>query len=147
MNLFIPLLGFEGTRLSYLLEQIQPLKENITPVVGIPGFKPEYPFHTYFGNRVALLQSESWKNIRYAPANCPFCVFYLLDELSTKNHIKNFKIALIGTKPLALGAVLYAIHHPNNVELIYDYPVRKAKRTLGYDRLLEYNISVFCNGR
>lgn len=33
---FVPLLGFEGPRLRYIVEQIQPGYENITPIVGSP---------------------------------------------------------------------------------------------------------------
>jgi hypothetical protein len=46
---FVPLLGFEGTRLAYLIEQVEPPGEKIVPIVGVPGFRPEYPFTTYLG--------------------------------------------------------------------------------------------------
>jgi hypothetical protein len=49
--LFVPLLGFEGARLAFMLEAVQPKRENIVPIIGVPGFRPEYPFYTYLGNR------------------------------------------------------------------------------------------------
>jgi hypothetical protein len=54
---FVPLLGFEGTRLAYLIEQVQPPGGRIFPIVGVPGFRLEYPFHAYQGNQ-GLLQSQ-----------------------------------------------------------------------------------------
>ncbi|WP_293682364.1 hypothetical protein, partial [uncultured Phenylobacterium sp.] len=35
-----PLLGFEGARLKYIIEQVQPMRDRIFPVVGMPGFRP-----------------------------------------------------------------------------------------------------------
>lgn len=144
---FIPLLGFEGTRLSYINEQVQPLKDKTFPVIGVPGFKIEYPFFTYIGNRLPLVDTMSWQNVRYVPANCPFSLYYLLDELSEDYVEHTLKIALIGTKPHSLGAILYAISHPDSVELIYDHPIRKPERTKGWSRLNVYHISLFNFGK
>jgi hypothetical protein len=140
---FIPMLGFEGARFAYLLECVQPLGEKVVPIVGVPGFRPEYPFHTYLGNRNILTESQSWRKIRFATANCPFSLFFLLREIHSeyKDHV--LKIAPIGTKPHALGAVLYAIskNKIGPVELVYDHPIRKKGRTKGTSRLLAYDIS------
>jgi hypothetical protein len=142
---FVPLLGFEGTRLAYLLEQVQPQGKSIVPIIGVPGFRIEYPFHTYQGNRTALLESKAWRNVRYAKANCPFSLFYLLDEIAKERNSSRLKVAPIGTKPHALGAVLYAMYAPTLVELVYDHPIRRAKRTIGTGRLLRYPLKTFYN--
>jgi len=138
---FIPLLGFEGTRLSYLISQLEPPGEKIVPVIGVPGFRPEYPFVAFLGNRLPLLKTQAWKKARYAVANCPFDLYYTLEEIAAEfpNHV--LKIAPIGTKPHAVGAVLYAIANPEIVELVYDHPIRKARRTEGTARLLVYDVS------
>jgi hypothetical protein len=138
----VPLLGFEGTRFAYVVEQVQPPGENIVPIIGVPGFRPEYPFYSFHGNRLALTDNHAWKNVRFAIANCPFSLFYLLDDIAAENQYKLLKVAPIGTKPHALGAVMYAIAR-DHVELIYDYPIRKAKRTEGTARLLAYHVSDF----
>jgi len=138
---FIALLGFEGTRFSYIIEQMQPLNEKIIPIIGVPGFRPEYPFYSYHGNRSPLKSTGSWKNVVFAPANCPFSIYHKIDEISNQytNHL--LRIALIGTKPHSLGAILYSIMHSDNVEIIYDHPIRKSARTQGVYRLLVYDIS------
>ncbi len=138
---FIPLLGFEGTRVSYLISQLEPPGGKIVPVVGVPGFRAEYPFATYIGNRSALSQTQAWKKVRYAQANCPFDLFYVLEDIQRQYSDHVLKIAPIGTKPHAVGCVLYAIANPQSVELVYDHPIRKVGRTKGTGRLLAYHVS------
>ncbi|BCQ53753.1 hypothetical protein [Burkholderia gladioli] len=138
---FVPLLGFEGTRLRHVIEQVQPGYEKITPVIGSPGFKPWYVFETYLGNRAALMETEAWQAVRYAPANCPFSCFYLLQEIAEGTSAGSLKIALVGTKPHALGAVLFALTSTTPTELVYDHPIRKAGRTDGTARLHVYHVS------
>jgi hypothetical protein len=140
---FIALLGFEGPRFAYMIEQVQPPGRNIVPVIGVPGFQLQFPFHTYHGNRFPLMQTQSWRNIRYAIANCPFSLFYVLGDIAETYPNHSLKIAPIGTKPHGLGAILYALVSPRPVEIVYDHPVRKAGRTSGASRLLLYHLSSF----
>jgi hypothetical protein len=139
---FIPLLGFEGTRLAYLIEQVQPPGGKIFPIIGVPGFRPQYPFFTYHGNKSALIQHQAWKSVRFASANCPFSLFYALEDIAKDYPQDMLKIAPIGTKPHALGAILYALARPQNVEIVYDHPIRKPTRTEGTFRLMVYRISI-----
>jgi len=138
---FVPLLGFEGTRFAHIIEEVQPLNERVIPVIGVPGFLPQYPFHTYHGNQLPLTNTEAWRNVRFAIANCPFSLFYTLEDIAADFPQSLLKIAPIGTKPHGLGAVLYALARPKQVELIYDHPIRKEERTEGSARLLVYNVS------
>lgn len=140
---FVPLLGFEGIRFAYLIEQVQPPGDKILPIIGVPGFRPEYPFFTYQGNQLQLIKTRAWKNVRFAMANCPFSLFYVLDDIAKDYSDNLIKIAPIGTKPHALGAVLYNINKRDSVELIYDHPIRKPTRTEGSSRLLVYHTSTF----
>ncbi|MEK6743058.1 MAG: hypothetical protein AABZ15_05595 [Nitrospirota bacterium] len=140
---FVPLLGFEGTRLAYLIEQVQPPGNKILPIIGVPGFRPEYPFYAYHGNQLPLLRTHAYRNVRYAIANCPFSLFYALEDIVKDYPDDMLKIAPIGTKPHALGAVLFAIANNRSVELIYDHPIRKPSRTKGSSKLLVYHASTF----
>jgi hypothetical protein len=142
---FIPLLGFEGTRLAYLLEQVQPPGKKIVPIIGVPGFRLEFPFFTYLGNQAPLVTTKSWRSVRFATANNPFSLFYLLGEISQRFPKEQLKIAPIGTKPHALGAVLFALTQPSRVELVYDHPLRKKDRTEGTARVLVFHVSTFLN--
>jgi hypothetical protein len=140
---FIPLLGFEGTRFAYVLEQVQPIGRNIIPVIGLPGFRPEFPFFTYLGNKLPLTRSRSWTSVRFATANCPFSLFYELESIASLYPKALLQIAPIGTKPHALGAVLFALATARQVELVYDHPIRKPRRTTGAARVLVYHVSSF----
>jgi hypothetical protein len=140
---FIAILGFEGTRLAYIVESIQPARDKIIPVIGVPGFRAEYPFHAYQGNRFVMLETRAWRNIRFARANCPFSLYYLLEDIAKERPSDILQVAMVGTKPHALGAVLFSLLSRRRVELVYDHPVRKATRTAGKDRLLLYDLSSF----
>jgi hypothetical protein len=139
---FVPLLGFEGARLAHALEAVQPQGDKIVPIVGVPGFRPEYPFHAFQGNRGPLLESRAWRNVRFAQANCPFSLLYTLQDVAASYPRDVLKIAPIGTKPHALGAVLFALTSSGPVELVYDHPIRKRKRTTGASRVLIYELFV-----
>lgn len=139
----IPLIGFEGARLAFMIEQVDPPGGKIFPIVGVPGFRSEYPFHSYLGNQQKLEETRSWQNIRFSRANCPFQTFYVIDEIAKECEGSFVKIAPVGTKPHALGAVLYALASGHQVELVYDNPKPKAGRTRGTDHFLIYNVSDF----
>ena len=108
--------------------------------MGVPGFRPEYPFHTFLGNRIPLIQNGAWRNVRFAIANCPFSLFYVLQDIAADFPHDLLKIAPIGTKPHALGAVLFSLSSSKPVELVYDHPIRKSARTMGAARLLVYHV-------
>lgn len=143
MTCFVPLLGFEGIRFAFLIEQVQPLVTKTFPIIGIPGFRIEFPFFSYQGNRLPLLETSAWKNVRYSAANDPFSLFYSLEDIARQHPSDRLQVALIGTKPHSVGAVMYALSRPNAVELVYDHPVRKAERTEGTARLLVFHVSTF----
>ena len=139
--IFVPLLGFEGARLAFSLEAVQPRRENIFPIVGVPGFRPEYPFYTYLGNRLKLQETRSWKNVHFAAANCPFALYNVLRKVATTNQGVRMVIAAIGTKPHALGAILYCLDNQETTEILYDHPVRKQRRTHGASRVCLYDLA------
>jgi hypothetical protein len=144
---FIPLLGFEGARLAHLLEETEPAADRIIPIVGVPGFRLEYPFHTYAGNKRVLTATGAWRRARFAAANCPFSLYYVLEDISRDFPLARLSIAPIGTKPHALGAVLFKVlQGSTNVELVYDFPIRKPGRTRGADRLFVYHVATLAGG-
>ena len=138
--IFVPFLGFEGHRFAYVLEQVQPPVRNIIPIIGVPGFMPVFPFHTYLGNRNILAQSTLHTQIRHIIANSAFDAFYMLQEIATAYPGYTLKIAPIGTKPHALGAVLFTLWTDRSVEIVYDHPIRKPNRTTGSANILVYDI-------
>jgi len=138
---FVPLLGFEGARFAYVLEHIQPSPDRIFPVVGVPGFRLEYPFKTFQGNLSTLLNTKCWRNVRYAAASCPFEVYEIVSRIAREQEF--VRVAPIGTKPHALGAMLFASINPSSVEVVYDHPKRKKSRSSGIGKRHVYGISCF----
>ena len=141
-SLFLPLLGFEGARLAFMLEVVQSERENVFPIIGVPGFRPEYPSYTYLGNRLQLMETRAWQNVRFAAANCPFAVYHVIGAVSASWPGRQIKLGLIGTKPHALGAILYSLDHPSDTELLYDHPIHRAERTEGISRVCVYDLSL-----
>ncbi|MEQ9007002.1 MAG: hypothetical protein RLP12_03895, partial [Ekhidna sp.] len=121
--------------------QVEPPGQLVFPIVGVPGYRPEYPFITYWANKTALRESQAWKKVRYAPASCPFTTLDAIRELQNEHHGEVVTLAPIGTKPQALAAVIYALQYPYKTEIIYDHPVRKARRTEGISRLHVYEMT------
>lgn len=143
--LFVVLLGFEGGRFTYLVANQQPAAENIRPVIGVPGYRMEYPFVSYWGNRVTLKTTRSWEHVEYAEANSIVDAFFVLDKIWNENHKPYMLIAPIGTKPHAIGSILYAIKNDSRVELIYDNPIQSRNRVDGVGRILVCNVTKLFN--
>ena len=138
----VPLLGFEGVRFRHLIERMEPSENDISPVIGVPGFKLQYPFYSFEGNATELSATRSWQRVTYVDAACPFSLFSHLARLHNRDNKKHLQIATIGTKPHALGAMLYALKS-TKVELLYDHPVRRQASTTGKSRCHLYHVSVY----
>lgn len=140
--LFVAMLGFEGNRPQRLVLQIDPTPK-VIPVVGVPGFKIEYPAFTVACNRGLLDDYSAHSEVRYARASCPFEAFEALRAIR-KSYPKHYiYLAPVGTKPHALGAILFAIANPDTTEIMFDYPVRKIGRTKGVGVIHIYNFGNF----
>jgi len=138
---FIALLGFEGGRFTHLVNIVQPADDNIIPVIGVPGYRMEYPFVAYWGNRYGLTTTGAWANVKYAAANSLVDVYLLLNKIHKKSPKSKKKLAPIGTKPHAIGAIIFAIKHPKEVEIVYDNPKREIERTSGVGLIVVCEVS------
>lgn len=140
---FAPLLGFEGARLGHIFDQEEVDVVRTSPVIGMPGFRIEYPTYTYLANRDVLSLDRMERRVEFARASCPFEAYRAIERIHAHANGKHLRIAPIGTKPHALGAVLYAIRHASTVELIYDHPVRAKGRTRGSRGIYLFEVSDF----
>ncbi|MBB3261883.1 hypothetical protein F4827_006756 [Paraburkholderia bannensis] len=129
-SVLVPFLGFESARARHIALDFDP-QPRIMPIVGLPGFKTDYPQITIATNEEFLNDARAFDHIRYARASCPFEAYSALFEIHRDNPGSFLHIAPTGTKPHALGAVWYALDHPRDTEIIYDHPIRKGKRTTG----------------
>ncbi|WP_321906115.1 hypothetical protein [Paraburkholderia tropica] len=129
-SVLVPFLGFESARAKHIALDFDP-RPLVMPIVGLPGFKTDYPQITISTNEEFLSEARAYDHIRYARASCPFEAYSALFEIHRDNPGSFLHIAPTGTKPHALGAVWYALDHPRDTEIIYDHPIRKGKRTTG----------------
>jgi hypothetical protein len=141
--IIVALIGFEGWRFDAVLSKLEPDAGSVIPIVGVPGFRAEYPFYTIEGNMIPLEKDDNWMRRQLATANDPFEVANILKELKNGNPEALLRIALVGTKPHALGAVIFHAIMPEFSELIYDNPVRSAGRTDSDRTVLQYDISLY----
>lgn len=144
-KIFVPLLGFEGARFTQIYEDVSPSDEDIYPIVGLPGFRMEYPFVTLFSNKPPLFNTQSWANIQYVMANSVVDAYLKLLEIYERNNDSKIIVAPIGTKPHAIGAILFAMKYDKRVELVYDNPKRNEQRTDGIGRIIVCNATKLVN--
>jgi hypothetical protein len=138
--IFIALLGFEGNRPERLIYQIDP-SPKLIPVVGVPGFVMEFPAYTIACNREVLDTYKANSEIQFAKASCPFEAYKVLKNIKRTYPDHYFYIAPVGTKPHSLGAILFALHHPDCTEIMYDNPIRKSGRTSGTGTIHIYDLT------
>lgn len=114
----IILLGFDGDLSKEINEDVSP---NDTIVVnGFPSYTPKFKDISLIANE--KLVSDQNITIRYARANNPFEVYNLLKTIKNEEKGDFFlNIAPLGTKPMALGACLFALHNPE-VRIVYPLP-------------------------
>jgi hypothetical protein len=140
---FIPLLGFEGARLTRMIQKLEVARDLTYPLIGLPGYRVEFPFHALAGNRSEMERGGMHSRHLIARANCPFDAFYEIARVHEHHAHSSLQLAPLGTKPHAIGAVLYAISHDTNVELVYDHPRQASRPSTGSARVCVYYVSDF----
>lgn len=136
-SLLVVFLGFEGGRARHIAAQFDPLPRTVA-VVGLPGYKYGFPQHTVAMNVSFLEQTGSHETLRLAAANSPFEAAGVLKEIVRAYGPKHTLVAPVGTKPHALGCLLYCLDHWDTAELYYDHPIPSVGRSTGIERVHFY---------
>lgn len=137
-SLLVVLLGFEGGRAGHIASNFDP-EPPVVPVVGAPGMMLEYPTQSLVCNRLFLGEAEN-PVIHTADAVCPFQALRLLRALAEEHEQPYMYVSPLGTKPHALGAVLFANERWEMTELVYDHPVPREASTAGVGAIYEYSV-------
>lgn len=135
----VALLGFEGMRPTRLALEIEP-QPKVISIVGVPGFRAEYPTFTVACNGDFLAGFQAQREVRFAAAYCPCEAYETIVRIREDFPDHYLYIAPVGTKPHALGAVCYAILNSQHSELMYDHPKRRPKRTEGIGPVHLYSL-------
>ena len=139
-QLLVSLLGFEGDRPLRIVLEFDPIPK-VIPVVGVPGFQLNYPSYTVSCNRKFIREYFLHSQVRYARASCPFSLYDSLQQIMVDNPRSYMNIAMVGTKPHALGAVIFALDNEGSTELIFDHPVKKPGRSSGVGTIHIYHFA------
>lgn len=119
----IVILGFEGKRSLEVFNTVNP--ELTYAINGFPSFKPQWHKISLEANLLFLRESGASTHLFYAPAVDPFETYKTLSniimDIQHINNDMNVIIAPLGTKPQALGSLLYALAHPRTT-IIYPFP-------------------------
>ena len=120
------LIGFEGKRFNAVCEELEMDSDQVRVILGFPAFRPGWEYLAFGGNQSALEAFQGERYLWHAAANDPFEAYNILGDILDfdRNQGNDLVIAPIGTKPHAMGAALFAIHHPKDTRLVYDFPVK-----------------------
>lgn len=112
-------LGFERLISKYIHER----KEH-SDVIAINGFPAYYPKlkDISLKQNYELLSAIGDNCIYYAQANNPFSAYNTLVDIKEKNTGKLLDICVLGSKPMALGACMFALKNSDIVKVSYPFP-------------------------
>jgi len=133
------LMGFE---MKYLEERIPQdvAPDVIVPINGFPSYFPKYKDISLINDGTDFYERDI--EIIFAEANNPFEVYNTLETLEGKYKNHRIDIIPVGTKPMALGACLYALKNGNTqCRIIFPFPADyKPKQSYGHGKLWEYSL-------
>ena len=132
------LMGFETTYLNKIIPQdVNP--NEIAPINGFPSYYPKYKDISLINNDINFYEDDI--EIVFSEANNPFETYNTMIML--KEKYKGYKIDIIpvGTKPMALGACMFALKSDNNCRIIFPFPTEfKLNQSAGCGKLWEYRM-------
>lgn len=118
MRQLVILLGFDGDLSKEINEDVSPHQTVI--INGFPAYTPKFKDISLIANEKLVCDCNI--RLEYCLANNPFDTYNLLHKIKNSNKTETFfNIAPLGTKPMALGACLFALHNPE-VRIVYPLP-------------------------
>lgn len=125
-TLLVCFLGFE-----YLISKYVSESANVKDTIVINGFPAYFPKlkDISLANNFELVSTLSKKNIYRSKANDPFSAYNTLRMIKTKFPEYILNICSLGTKPMALGACIFALEHETTVKVSYPLPKIYSKTT------------------
>jgi len=139
--LLMAFLGFEGTRLTKIIEDMQEKTASVIPVIGFPAFRPGWQSLALRNCRRAIEYADAISNIYKCKANSIFDAYELIHELRPREG-EVYALAPLGTRPHSMACAIYATHYPGT-RLLYDHPIETARRSIGITRKQCYHLTTF----
>ena len=125
-QVLIFLLGFDGDLAKAVSNEIEPYETILFN--GFPSFIPKFKEISLIMNE-SLLSSKKDK-LYYSRANNPFEVFNELERIKSKYSNQNISLNIVplGSKPMALGACMFALKN-SDVRILYPIPENYENKT------------------
>ena len=132
------IMGFEVNLDKLIPQEINP--NGIIPINGFPAYFPKYKDISLINNSSNNYHTNDIK-IVFTEANNPFAVFNQLTLLMNKYKEYCIDVIPTGSKPMALGACLFALKNDNNIRLLFPFPSEyKNESSSGIGTMWEYLI-------
>lgn len=118
-NILITVLGFEGHKLSSILEKWT--FSEVIPIIGFPAFYPGLQDRTLSANTEVIKRINAFQNLKYSPSLDPFETYKIMKDICDYYYGSyNVAIAPLGPKPMALASVLLSIEY--DLRIVYAFP-------------------------
>ena len=126
-EILICFLGFDAGVSNFLHEKVLP--DETFVVNGFPSYLPKLKDISLLNNSTLLKKGIPPQNHKYTVANNPFSSYNVLAEIREEYPSKLMNICVLGTRPMALGACLFALKNDKNLKVTYPYPKEYASNT------------------
>jgi len=120
-TLLIVSLGFDGSRSAYVKAEYN-FATRLAALLSSPGYKPNYTQEAAIRNGDYINHVSSRGAVWLSRPDSPFDTARQLHRIIRKECADYTYIAPLGTRPAALGAILYAERHRRSCEIVYDHP-------------------------
>ena len=112
-------LGFDKNVSKYVYDEVVPYETVV--VNGFPSYLPKLKDISLLNNYelIATVGSEKVISVR---ANSPYATYNCLNCMKKKYDEDLLNICVLGTKPMALGAAMFALRNPQRVKVSYAFP-------------------------
>lgn len=133
------LMGFEMNDLNKIITQ-QINSDGIIPINGFPSYFPKYKDISLINNNVNYHEKDI--QVIFSEASNPFDIYNQMNILKNKYSDYCIDIVPAGTKPMALGACLFALKNGNNnTRILFPFPREyKNQKSIGQGVIWEYAI-------
>jgi hypothetical protein len=140
---WVVFLGFEGHRAAGIYTEIQGDTTNVIPVITMPTIRPGWANYAFEANQglfdSARLQCSDFD---YMDALDPYATYNYLKELQERYPQKHLVISPLGTRPISLGVILYAMMNLDS-EIFIDTPGESESKIVSCGETHLYDILSF----
>jgi hypothetical protein len=127
-ELLVFFLGFDSGVSNYVYEKAQP--QDTVIINGFPSYVPKLKDISLLNNYPLLTNNIEKDQRFFVKANNPFSAYNVLCDIQSKYPNSLMNICVLGTKPMALGACIFALNNKKNVKVTYPYPKKYKSNTV-----------------